>query len=42
MINDFVYYEMLDIRADGVDFLSFFCRNEVPLSIIKSFIKKNG
>lgn len=40
MINDFVYNKMIEVGADGVDFLPIFCRNEVPLPIIKSFTKE--
>lgn len=40
MINDFVYDEMIEVGADGVDFLPILCRNKFPLPIIKSFTKE--
>ena len=40
MINDFVYDEMIEVEADGVDFLPIFCRDKFPLPIIKSFTKE--
>lgn len=40
MAKDYVYDEMINAKADGVDFLPIGSREKFPLPIIKSFTKE--
>lgn len=40
MDKDFIYDEMIKMKADGVDFVPIYFSGKLPLPIIKSFTKE--